>query len=231
MSVREPLVSLSGVSKTWRAGKEQVGVLRGIDLDVFPGESLAIVGPSGAGKSTLLHIIGLLTPADQGTIHFAGREVTSEGIWWDSRLRWAIGMIFQDAKLLAELTLLQNVCVPLGHRGIWPARQASLAREALASVGLDHRLTHRPNQLSGGELMRAAIARAIVTKPSLMLADEPTGSLDSKNGQMVADLLLGMVTAQRALVIVTHHMPLAERATRLLRIHDGALVDGQPGRS
>jgi putative ABC transport system ATP-binding protein len=139
-------------------------------------------------------------------------------------------MIFQDAKLLPGLTLLQNVCVPLGHRGLWPARQARLAREALASVGLDHRLTHRPSQLSGGELMRAAIARAIVTQPSLLLADEPTGSLDSRNGEMVTDLLLGMVTPGRALVLVTHHMPLAERATRLMRIHDGVLVDAQPAR-
>jgi ABC-type lipoprotein export system ATPase subunit len=228
MTARTPLVSLRGVSKTWLAGKEHVGVLRDIDLDIFPGESLAIVGPSGAGKSTLLHIVGLLTPADEGEIRFAGREISSEGSWWDSRLRWAIGMVFQDAKLLPELTLLQNVCVPLGHRGIWPARQIPLAREALEAVGLSHRLKHRPSQLSGGELLRAAIARAVVTQPSLILADEPTGSLDSHNGDMVANLLMGMVTPARALVLVTHHMPLAERATRMLRIHDGALVDGQP---
>jgi ABC-type lipoprotein export system ATPase subunit len=227
MSAREPLVSLRGISKTWRAGREKVGVLYDIDVDVFAGESLAIVGPSGAGKSTLLHIIALLTPADRGTIHFAGRAITPDTAWWDSRQRWAMGMIFQDAKLLPGLTLLQNICVPLLHRGIWPRRQTALAREALAAVGLDHRLTHLPSQLSGGELMRAAIARAVVTQPSLILADEPTGSLDSRNGEMVADLLLGMVNSSRALVLVSHHMPLAERATRVLRIHDGALVDDQ----
>jgi ABC-type lipoprotein export system ATPase subunit len=224
---RQPLVSLRGVSKTWRAGHEQIGVLRDINLDIFADESLAIVGPSGAGKSTLLHIIGLLTPADTGSILFGGRESRAENVWWDSEVRWTMGMIFQDAKLLPELTLLQNVCVPLGHRGIWPRRQTQLAREALDAVGLGHRLNHRPTQLSGGEMMRAALARALVTRPSLIMADEPTGSLDSKNGEMVADLLFGTVQPGRALVLVTHHMPLAERATRLVRIHDGTLVDGQ----
>ncbi len=224
MAQRQPFVSLRGVSKTWHAGREQIGVLRDIDLEVFDGESLAIVGPSGAGKSTLLHIIGLLTPADTGSIRFAGREARSGNVWWDNELRWTMGMIFQDAKLLPELTLLQNTCVPLGHRGMWPRRQKALASEALDAVGLGHRLTHRPTQLSGGELMRAAIARALVTQPSIILADEPTGSLDSKNGEMVAELLFGTVRPGRALIVVTHHMPLAERATRLVRIHDGTLV-------
>lgn len=216
-----PLAGLKDVWKGWMAGRQHIDVLRNVSLEVFRGESLAIVGPSGAGKSTILHLLGLLTPADRGEVFFEGRSMNSTKLWWDKTIRRSISMIFQDARLIPNLTVRNNVCVPLLHRGVWPQRQRELAAEALKAVGLDHRMNHTPNQLSGGELMRVAIARALVTEPRLILADEPTGTLDSKTGEMVIELLFSMVSSMQSLVIVTHHHPLALRADRILRIKDG----------
>jgi len=223
MSDISPLVSLRNVTKGWMAGKQRVEVLRDVNLDVFQGESLSVVGPSGAGKSTLLHVIGLLTPVDKGSVTYDRQEVRSSRQWWNNDLRRSIGMIFQDAKLLPNMNVLQNVCLPLLHRGVWPGRQKQMAVQAIEAVGLGHRLTHKPNQLSGGELMRAAIARALVIEPRIILADEPTGTLDSKTGEIVADLLFKTVAPHRALVMVTHHAPLAQRADRIVEITDGVL--------
>lgn len=220
-----PLVSLRNISKGWQAGRKRIAVLHNVSLDIHAGESVAIVGPSGAGKSTLLHILALLTPADEGYVAFSDQRIDSSRGWWDLGLRQNIGMIFQDAKLLPNLSVLQNVCVPLAHRGIWPARQHLLARHVLEEVGLGHRLDHKPNQLSGGELMRTAIARALVTQPRLLLADEPTGTLDSKTGAKIAELLFSTVTSQRALVIVTHHLPLASQADRQIVLEDGCIAN------
>jgi len=223
MNATSLLVSLRGVSKGWLAGRQRIEILREINLDVFQGESLAVVGPSGAGKSTLLHVLGLLTPVDKGSVIYDHVEVKTSRQWWNNNLRRSIGLIFQDAKLLPNMTVLENVCLPLLHRGVWPKRQKQMAVKAIEAVGLSHRLTHKPNQLSGGELMRTAIARALVIEPRIILADEPTGTLDSRTGEVVADLLFGMVTPSRALVMVTHHTPLARRADRMVEIIDGVL--------
>ncbi len=216
-----PLVRLRGVCKRWCSGGAQIEVLRNVDLDIPPGTSTAIVGPSGSGKSTLIHILALLTPIDSGEFLFRGRDINRGNQWWDSSVRRDIGIVFQDGKLIPNLSALQNVCVPLIHRGVWPRRQNEMAREALDRVGLSHRIRSYPNQLSGGELIRCAIARALVTDPVLVLADEPTGTLDSKSGASVADLLFGVVQQRRSLVVVSHHAPLAERAGHLVRIEDG----------
>ena len=224
MTAQVPLVTLNGVRKCWRAGFQSIPVLHDISLDVFPGESLAVVGPSGVGKSTLLHVLALLTPVDAGEIKYGGRKIESYGDWWNIALRRSIGIVFQDAKLLPNLRILDNVCVPLGHRGVWPRDQRKQAIQALERVGLRERMNHRPSELSGGELMRAAIARALVTDPRLLLADEPTGTLDSANGEHIASLLFDTVKPGRALVIVTHHLPLAERADRLIALKDGRIV-------
>jgi putative ABC transport system ATP-binding protein len=220
-----PLVTLSGVYKGWYAGKRWIEILQNISLDIYLGQSLSIVGPSGAGKSTLLHVIALLTPVDRGTISHANVHENHSGKWWNPQIRRRIGMIFQDAKLLPNLNVIQNVCVPLMHRGIWPAQQKQLAVNMLERVGLMNRMGHKPNQLSGGELMRVAIARAMVIEPDLVLADEPTGTLDSKTGNVIADLLFSSVSPRQALVIVTHHMLLAQRADRMVILQDGAITD------
>jgi putative ABC transport system ATP-binding protein len=222
MKTEAPLVSLRQVNKTWTVGLQQVAVLRNITLDVHRGESLALVGPSGAGKSTLLHIIALLTPIDNGELWMNGQTVDPSH-WWDPELRQSIGMVFQDGKLLPNLSVVDNVCVPLVHRGLWPAHQRKLAVAALEAVGVAHRQRHHPNQLSGGELMRVTIARALVMNPSLILADEPTGTLDSANGEQIARLLFGLVSTKRALVIVTHHAPLAAQADRVIALRDGRM--------
>lgn len=222
-SGRSPLVSLRGVRKIWRAGNRRIDVLRHVDLDLHLGTSTAIVGPSGSGKSTLVHILGLLTPIDGGEYLFNGSDVYAGKRWWDAAIRQSIGIVFQDGKLIPNLTALQNVCVPLSHRGLWPGRQKELSRRALDQVGLSHRLKSFPNQLSGGELIRCAIARVLVTEPVLVLADEPTGTLDSETGATIADLLFGVVQERRSLVVVSHHPPLAERADRVVRILDGVL--------
>jgi putative ABC transport system ATP-binding protein len=220
-----PLIKLRGVRKSWYAGTRRIDVLRHIDLDVYLGKSVAIVGPSGSGKSTLVHVLALLTPIDGGEYLFNGSNVFAEKRWWDATIRQNIGIVFQDGKLIPNLTALQNVCVPLAHRGVWPARQKELAKHALDQVGLSHRLTNYPNHLSGGELIRCAIARALVTEPILVLADEPTGTLDSDTGATITELLFGVVQEHRSLVVVSHHPPMAEQADRVVHIKDGFLYE------
>ena len=220
----KPFIQLRDIEKGWYTGGERITTLKGVNLDVFLGQTMAIIGPSGSGKSTLLHILGLLTPADSGTIFFQGQEIKSARQWWDRDTRRSIGIVFQDAKLIANLNIIENVALPLLHRGVWPGQQKKKARAALEKVGLGHRFKHSPNQLSGGELMRVAIARALVMEPRLILADEPTGTLDSKTGEMIANLLYALVTPQTSLILVTHHPPLAARADRVMEINDGMLV-------
>ena len=152
-------------------------------------------------------------------------DVTASSSSQRQAIRLDIGYIFQDSKLIPNLNVIENVAIPLLHRGVWPSKQKEKAALALERVGLGHRFRHKPNQLSGGELMRVAIARALVLQPKIILADEPTGTLDSRNGQIVTDLLYNLVTPETALVMVTHHMPLAERADRILRIQDGFLSE------
>lgn len=218
-----PFISLRGVHKSWHAGGTRIDVLRHIDLDIRAGTSTVIVGPSGSGKSTLVHVLALLTPIDSGKYSFDGSNVYADNRWWDVGIRQSIGIVFQDGKLIQNLTALQNVCVPLSHRGIWPRQQKKLARRTLDQVGLSDRLDSFPNQLSGGELIRCAIARALVTEPVLILADEPTGTLDSETGSTISDLLFGVVKEQRTLVVVSHNPQLAERADRVVSIRDGTL--------
>ena len=223
METSPPLISLRDVCKGWYAGGTHIDVLRHIDLDIPAGSSTAIVGPSGSGKSTLVHILALLTPVDSGEYFFRGVPVSRNDSGWNPAIRREIGIVFQDGKLIHNLTALKNVCVPLAHRGVWPGLQLEMARQALEQVGLSHRLNSFPSQLSGGETIRCAIARALVTNPSLVLADEPTGTLDSKSGGIITDLLFGIVQQQRSLVVVSHHQPLADRADHVVRIKDGLI--------
>jgi putative ABC transport system ATP-binding protein len=223
MNRMQALIQLENADKSYYVGNLRIKILQSINLHVYSGQSLAIMGPSGAGKSTMLHVMGLLTPLDSGTIKFNGRDICHRDSRWDYCLRGNIGFVFQDAKLIPDLNILENVCVPLAHRGFWPSRQRKLAKEALSLVGLKDRLLHEPNQLSGGEMARVAIARALVLNPVILLADEPTGNLDSQTGTKIADLLLGMLSPERALVFVTHHEPFAKRADRIVLMKDGKI--------
>jgi putative ABC transport system ATP-binding protein len=170
-----------------------------------------------------VHILALLTPIDAGEYLLYGTSIYANNRWWNAEIRQNIGIVFQDGKLIQNLTALQNVCVPLSHRGMWPGQQKKLAMRALEEVGLEDRMQSYPNQLSGGELIRCSIARAMVMEPVLILADEPTGTLDSETGASIVDLLFGVVKKSRSLVVVSHNPELAERADRIVCIRDGVL--------
>jgi putative ABC transport system ATP-binding protein len=221
-----PVVEARGATKVYRLDGVEVRALDGVDLEVAPGDSLAIMGPSGSGKSTLLGLLGGLDRPTSGTLRFQGRDVTrlSDDELATVRNR-VVGFVFQSFQLLPRTSAAGNVGLPLVYRGLGRAERRRRAVEALASVGLGHRLQHRPSQLSGGEQQRVAIARALVTEPAMLLADEPTGNLDSRSGDEVLDLL-GRLHDERgvAVVVVTHDQGVAARSRRRVTMADGRLT-------
>ena len=225
-----PLVELRGVERVYPRGAGRVVALAGVDLEIRPGEQLAIMGPSGSGKTTLLSILGCLDRPTSGVQRFAGRAV--DGLDDDalSRLRnREIGFVFQAFHLIPQLTVAENVETPLQY-GVVPADEwRPRALHALERVSLAARADHRPNELSGGEAQRAAIARALVTAPRLLLADEPTGNLDSATGAEIAALLDELHAAGGTVVLVTHNEALGRRAQRVVRLRDGR-VEGEEAR-
>ncbi|KYH44523.1 ABC transporter ATP-binding protein [Branchiibius sp. NY16-3462-2] len=218
------IVSLRGVTKTYGSGELEVHALRGIDLDVPEGDFLAITGPSGSGKSTLMHILGCLDIPTDGTYELAGVDVSqmSESELAQVRNR-EIGFVFQQFNLLQSQSALRNVELPLVYAGVGRAERQNRATEALNRVGLGDRLDHRPTQLSGGQQQRVSVARALVTDPSMILADEPTGNLDSVATQDVLQLFHDLHDQGRTVVVITHEPDVAAQAAHAVRISDGQL--------
>lgn len=217
------MISLQGITKVYHIGKRDLTVLKGITLNIEQGEMVAIMGASGSGKTTLLNLIGCLDRPTSGSYYFEGKEVSRLSGGELARLRGQrIGFIFQTFNLLSRLTALANVELGMTYVG---GVDRHLALEALAKVGLSERVKHRPIELSGGEQQRVAIARAIVKKPSLFLADEPTGQLDSRSGQEVISILTSLHTEQGiTLLLVTHDAGIARNCQRIIHLKDGEII-------
>ncbi len=223
------VVELAGVTKVYRSGSGrrtvEVVALKGINLAIEAGEFVAIMGPSGSGKSTLLHILGLLDRPSAGTYRLAGRDVTALDEAEAARVRnRTIGFVFQAFFLLPRATAQKNVELPLVYRGMPPRARREAARSALSAVGLEDRLDHLPSELSGGQKQRVAIARALVQEPAILLADEPTGNLDSESGREVMALFAELHRAGKTVIIVTHEAEIAAYARRVIRMRDGEVV-------
>ncbi len=220
-----PLIELAGVSRTFLVGTQRVLALAGVDLHVMAGEYLSIMGPSGSGKSTLLHILGLLDRPSTGHYRLQGDDVTRLDETAQSRTRRdKIGFVFQFFHLIPRLTAAQNIALPLLLAGRPPDERERRVAELLAAVGLSDRARHRPDQLSGGQRQKVAIARAMVMSPAVLLADEPTGNLDRHSGQEIIALLEDLNRQGLTLIVVTHDPELGARAPRQLHMRDGRIV-------
>ena len=220
------LLKLEQVSKTYQMDGVKVEALKNVSFNVSQGEFLVIMGPSGSGKSTLMHLIGLLDRPTDGQIFLNGKPVSKLSEKEQARLRnKEIGFVFQFFNLLERTSALDNVRLPLFYAGVKPREQEKRAKEALEQVGLGHRLTHYPSQLSGGERQRVAIARALVNNPSLILADEPTGNLDSKSGQEIMEIIASLHREGRTVILITHDASLTRYGQRLIVIKDGEILE------
>jgi lipoprotein-releasing system ATP-binding protein len=219
------VVAARGIVKSYLQGPSPVHVLRGLDLDVGVAERIAIVGLSGSGKSTLLHVLGGLDKPDQGSIKINGKDIFSLTEKQRGELRnKSLGFVYQFHHLLPEFTAQENVAMPLLIAGMASMDAWLNAEEILAQVGLQERIKHKPSELSGGERQRVAIARALVTRPSCVLADEPTGNLDEETGEQINDLMIQLSESLgTSFIVVTHNTNLAERMDRKIRLHNGVL--------
>lgn len=226
-TTRAPVVDTRAVTKTYQMGEIEVHALRGVSIQVYPSEIISIMGPSGSGKSTLMNLIGCLDRPTSGEYYLDGESVANLSDDQLSRIRnRKVGFVFQSFNLLPRQTALSNVSLPLRYGGAPNGSRNARAKAALDAVGLSDRIHHKPNELSGGQQQRVAIARALVNDPAILLADEPTGALDSKSGQEIMDLLLGLNQTRRTtLIFVTHDPRIASLTQRTIHIKDG-LVDG-----
>ncbi len=224
----EPLIKLEAVTKVFLTDEVETHALSGIHLDIQKGEYVSIAGPSGCGKSTLLSILGLLDSPTDGTYVLNGRPVQGLTLPERARIRnREIGFIFQSFNLIGDLTVYENVELPLTYRGMPSSERKLAVTGALEKVGMGHRAKHLPSQLSGGQQQRVAVARALAGKPAVLLADEPTGNLDSKNGDSVMRLLAELHQGGATIVMVTHDARFARNAARTIHIFDGRVVEEQ----
>ena len=225
MNGNSELISLEDIHKTYQIGEIEVPALRGISMRVQRGEYIAIMGPSGSGKSTLMNLIGCLDTATQGEYWLNGENVSSLSDNELARIRnKEIGFVFQTFNLLPRANALHNVELPLIYAGVPMGERRQMAREALTAVGLGDRMNHKPNELSGGQRQRVAIARALSNKPSLILADEPTGNLDSATGEEILVMFDELSRKGNTLIVVTHEEFVAARAARVVRLFDGKIL-------
>lgn len=223
-SVPLSMISMRDVWKTYEMGSEKVHALHGVSFDVNKGEYIAITGPSGSGKSTLMNLIGCLDTASSGDYWLNGKNVSEMDDDELARIRnQEVGFVFQTFNLLARATALHNVELPLIYGGIGSAQRHEMAKQALSAVDLSDRVTHRPNELSGGQRQRVAIARALVNHPSILLADEPTGALDTHTSMEIMDLFERLHDEGNTVVLVTHEHDIAARAHRMISIRDGQI--------
>ncbi|OIR07430.1 macrolide export ATP-binding/permease protein MacB [mine drainage metagenome] len=225
------VIEIAGVTKLYRMGEEIIHALRGVELKIHRNEYLAIMGPSGSGKSTLMNMLGCLDTPTDGHYQFNGKDVSSMSDDELATIRnQEIGFVFQTFNLLPRSNALHNVELPLIYAGMPPHERKERARQALANVGLEGRLHHKPNELSGGQRQRVAIARALVNTPSIILADEPTGNLDSKTGEEIMRLFEDLYQQGNTLIVVTHEEDIARHARRIVRLRDGLIEsDGSNG--
>jgi putative ABC transport system ATP-binding protein len=223
------VIAIDGVTKLYQMGEETIHALRGVSLNIHKNEYLAIMGPSGSGKSTLMNMLGCLDTPTSGRYEFNGQNVaTMVGDELAEIRNREIGFVFQTFNLLARSDALRNVELPLIYAGVAPHERHRRAKETLESVGLGTRIHHKPNELSGGQRQRVAIARALVNRPSIILADEPTGNLDSKTGVEIMALFDDLYERGNTIIVVTHEESIARHARRIIRIHDGLIESDGP---
>ena len=226
------LIRVQDVWKTYQVGDQQVHALRGLSLDVEKGEYTALMGPSGSGKSTLMNMLGCLDTPTSGKYHLAGEDVGTldDDALADIRNR-RIGFVFQTFNLMPRYTALENVALPMVYAGLGAAERTARAQEVLHQVGLGDRMDHRPNELSGGQRQRVAVARALVNRPDLLLADEPTGNLDTKTSIEIMALFFFIYAAGNTVIIVTHEEDIAAHTHRIVRLRDGVVSNDEQQRT
>ena len=232
MNANQPLIQLEDITKVFQTDEVETHALSGVQLEIARGDYLCIAGPSGCGKSTLLSILGLLEPPTRGIYLLDSKPVSSLGATERARIRnQCIGFVFQSFNLIGDLTVSENVELPLTYAGIEAGERRRRVSEALERVGMGHRGNHFPSQLSGGQQQRVAVARALGGKPAILLADEPTGNLDSRNGEAVMELLRNLHREGTTICIVTHDPRFARHAERTVYLFDGRIVDERSGES
>lgn len=229
MENREPIISIDDIHKTYEVGDQPVHALDGVDLTIYRNDYVAIMGPSGSGKSTLMNMLGCLDTPTSGRYVLNGTDVSDmdEDELAEVRNK-EIGFVFQTFNLLPRYTAVENVAVPLVYAGIAKSRRLRRAEEALRSVGLENRMEHRPNEMSGGQRQRVAVARALVNDPSIILADEPTGNLDTKTSIDIMRLFERIYREGNTVIVVTHEEDIARHARRIVRLRDGRIESDEP---